>query len=402
MIPAHRQRGSSMVLLLGIIATLAILATSLVAVIANAQHNTSRERSQAKSFHVAEAALDAAMANVAHQWPLGPSATPVPFPTDAFQAQFKPQTGQTAEYPGPGGASSPSVAVTYLDNNQAKVYHVDANGDGKMYIIAQAGVVNRQSRVKALVQRTYFEPPLPPDSVLWCGGNVLNSGVGNGVMPKITVLVKDPLADKVSADVLGNIADYPGLVNTDAVNVQFTGGPADHNSPRGLEDVFPQSARDGMVDFAKSVGVDRYFDASNAKPGWTPLQTAMASPVSDYGGPGLAGLTVIVQSTGQVDLLGSTVLNSQTAPGIMMLYGGIGLHIGGTAEFWGFMYVEGGTITVDKGTPIIHGALFSTKDVDFRGQAQLAFDYTALSGFGARWGATVAMVPNTWRELHPE
>jgi len=401
MIPAHKQRGSSLVMLLGIIATLAILATSLVAVIANAQHNTSRERSQAKSFHVAEAALDAAMANVAHDWPLGPSATPVPFPTATFQAQFIPQTGQMAEYPGPGGASSPSVAVTYLDN-QATVYHVDANRDGKMYIIAQAGVVNRQSRVKALVQRTYFEPPLPPDNVLWCGGSVLNSGVGNGVMPKITVAVKDPLADKVSADVLGSIADYPGLVDTDAVNAQFTGGPADHNSPRGLEDAFPQSARDGMVDFAKSV--DRYFDASiAAKQGYaTPLAAALASPKSGYGGPGLNGLTVIVQSTGQVDLLGSTVLNTQAEPGIMMLYGGIGLHLGGTAEFWGFMYMEGGTITVEKGNPIIHGALFATKDVDLRGQAQLAFDYTALSGFGSRWGQTVAMVPNTWRELRPQ
>ena len=402
----RRQRGSSLIMLLGITVTLAVLASALVVMIANAQHNTSRERSQAKSFHVAEAALDAAMANISPKWP---SATPVPFPTATFQAEYAPALGETAEYPGPAGGPIPAVSVTYFDNQDwsgngrigVEDGQFDRNGDSKMFIVTQSGVLKRASRVQALVQRTYFEPSLPKENVLWCGGNVLNSGVGNGVMPKISVVDLGPLAvGTVAADVMGTMADYPALVNTDQVNAQFSGGPSGHNSPKTLEETFPLTAREGIIEFATLVS--RYFDVSNASPGKTPLETALASPKNAYGGPGLAGLTVIRQSNDEVDLLGSTALNSSAEPGILMLLGGLGLHIGGTAEFFGFVYVEDGTITVEKGTPTIHGALFSTNDVDFRGNAQLQFDYTALSNFGGRWGSTVTMVPNTWRELRPQ
>lgn len=400
------QRGSSLILLIGIIAALAALALGLVAVIANAQHNTLTERSQAKSFHVAEAALDAAMANISPRWPSGTSATPVPFPTASFQTQFP-----ATEYPGPATGSPPAVQVIYFDdfdnNNDGFINgddrQVDANGNGKMYIVAQGGVLKRASRVQALVQQTYYEPPLPKDNVLWCGGSVQNSGGGGGVMPKISVEDFGPLANgQVAADVLGNIADYPAIVNTTQIGVQYSGGGTGHNTPKTLEQAFPQADRESIIRFASKVG--RYFDAANAKPGMTPLQTAMASQENLYGGPGLAGLTVVRQSTpaATYSLLGSDVLNSAAAPGILMLLGGVGFEIGGTAEFWGLLYVEDGTITVSHGTPEIHGALFCTKDMDFKGTANLTFSYTALSGFTGRWGSTVSMVPNTWRELQPK
>jgi hypothetical protein len=420
MVRSRGQRGSTLILFLGVIVTLAVLAGALVTVMANAQHNTLRERTQAKSFHVAEAAVDAAMANISPRWPSGPDATEVSFPTAAFQAEFAPTAGETPEYPGPARADVPAVSVWYFDN-------YDTNGDGfidehdsqvdgdpnnpqnppddKMYIVAQAGVLDRSSRVRVLVQRTYFEPQVPSTNVLWCGGSLKNSGGGGGVMPKVTIENPNPLGgDQVAVDVLEDVDNYPEIIDT-GIDVQYGASldPA-HDDPKPLEKAFPEGARDEIVKAAIAAG--RYFDSKNASPGKTPLETAMASPASAYGGPGLAGLTVVRQTTQPIqtyDFTGNSVLNSESQPGFLMLLGGINFKIGGTASFYGLLFVDG-TVEVSKGTPSIHGALFATGDVDFRGTCNLKFNYMALTGglSSRSLPATVAMVPNTWRELRPQ
>jgi Tfp pilus assembly protein PilX len=397
--------GSSLVLLLGIVATLAILALALVVVVANAQHNTLQERTRAKSFHVAEAALNAAMANIALNWPTSAS---VPFPTASFQAQFKPQSGALPEYSASTATDTPGVTVAYFDDTDvngdgsinASDGPVDSNGNGIMYIDAQAVVLGRASRVRAKVQRSAFQPQVPSTDVLWCGGDLLNAGGGGGVMPKVTVGSTDPLAlGGVSVDVLGNIEDYAKGIVQASINTQFGTGPALHNQPKSLEAVFPLSARRALIDYAKLM--ERYFDENNAKSGMTPLQTAQASPKSKYGGPGLAGLTVIKQSTGTYSLRDQ--LNTETSPGVLIFLGGLGLDIGGNANFYGLLYVEDGMISWSHGTPTIHGAVYATNDVTFSGTCNLQFDYLALTGFANQTpDYTVNMVPNTWRELRPQ
>ena len=52
------QRGAALILLIGITATLAILASTLVVVIANEQRATASARSSKQSLYAAEAALD--------------------------------------------------------------------------------------------------------------------------------------------------------------------------------------------------------------------------------------------------------------------------------------------------------------------------------------------------------
>jgi type II secretory pathway pseudopilin PulG len=412
MVRFRRQLGSSLVLLLGIVATLAILTVTLVAVLTNAQGNTARERSQAKSFHVAEAALDAAMANISHTWP---SAAPVPFPTAAFQDEFKPAASTTQpEYPGPTGADVPDVKVVYFDNSDTsgdgKINtddaDYDANGDQMIYVVAQAGVLKRSTRVQGLVFRSDFEPQIPMANVLWCS-NLKNSGGGGGVMPKIYVENSDPLSNgEVAVDVKYNIDDYnKGIVDTSQIDAQFGSPPVKgHNSPKPLDEAYPPGARDSVVTLAKTVG--RYFDADNASPGLTPLETAEASLESEYGGPGLAGLTVVRQTTPvqTFSLLGNEQLNAPPSdPGFLFLLGGVNFEIGGTAAFFGLLYVDGGKVTVAHGTPTIHGSMFVTGDVEFKGDGKLAFSYLALSGLVAKqYPSFVSMVPNTWRELQPK
>lgn len=423
----HRsQRGSSLVLLLGIMAVLAILASSLIVVLANAQRNTARERSQSKSFHVAEAALDGAMANISQNWP---SATPVPFPTAAFQNEFKstPSPSSTStpqpENPGPTGADVPDVSVTYFDdsdtNHDGKINaqdaNFDANGNEMLYIVAQAGVLKRASRVQCLVHRSDFEPQIPLATVLWTGGDLLNNSAGGGTLEKVSVLDLGPLSNgTVAADVGGKIIpreDYDaGLINLTSVNTQFTDGPPYHDNPRrSLEDVYPSSDRDAAVHFAKLVG--RYFDENNAGPDGSPLQAALNSPPSVYGGPGLAGLTVVHESTAGAETLqlGSVTdpriprtLNSEAAPGLLLL-SGVNLEIGGSQSYWGLICVESGAMKFSHGTPAIYGALFSTSTVEFRGTPNIYYKYWVLAGIAGRsWPSAVTMVPNTWRELQPK
>jgi type II secretory pathway pseudopilin PulG len=392
----RKQRGSTLVLLLGIMATLAILASTLVVVLVNAQGNTARERSQAKSFAVADAALEAAMANLERNWP-SPGATPSPFPTASFQDQFKPPAGEAPEYPGPGGASVPDVQVAYSA--------VPGRTD-QWYIVAQAGVLKRASRVRALVQHSSFSPQVPTSYFLASDGALLDSGGGGGVMPKVKIDPADPLdpsSPVPGVDVWGNIDDYGrGIISSD-VNAQFNGDPpvTGHDSPKTLEEVFPQAARDDIARYAKSVG--RYFDAQNATPGLTPFQTALASLRSQYGGPGLSGLTVVRQTTPETyNFTGGLVLNlPPDPPGILMLEGPIDFHIGGTADFYGLLYLE--QATMSAGALTIHGELFSTTDIDFRGTLNMWYSQSVLTGLSSeQWTSTVSMVPNTWRELRPQ
>jgi len=338
----------------------------------------------------------------------------VPFPTPAFQDQFKPTPSPPAtatpepEYPGPTGADVPDVTVAYFDNFDTNAQY-DANGDNLMYILTQGGVLDRASRVRALVQREYFHPQVPTDIALWTGGNLENKGGGGGVMPKVTAVLPSDTPPGIVASV-----EAVGLINADTtdptksiINNERFAAYDSTTDPHGrtLEEVFPTRAREAIIRYVKSVG--RYFSEENAIPGKTPLQTAALSPETPFGGPGLAGMTVVenrLDSTSDdpVILRGTVQLNSETNPGLLMLLGGIGFTIGGDADFWGLLFVEGGTVTVDAGTPTIHGAMFSTLSVDFRGTLNLEF-YPYL----LQWlmfvdrPATVSMVPNTWRELQP-
>ena len=71
-----RQRGSSLILLMGVIAALAILVSALVILTSNVMSNTARHRTQAKVFNVAEAALDAGQAAAWVDWPVADTPTP--------------------------------------------------------------------------------------------------------------------------------------------------------------------------------------------------------------------------------------------------------------------------------------------------------------------------------------
>ncbi len=171
-------------LIIGVIAALAILAASLVALLANVQANTADTRQHVKSFTVTEAGLDAGMALLSQQWPMSETSTTT-FDAAAFRDRFS-----LAEFPDP--ASGQFITVEWYDNqepidtditwDQGRPDEPD-NPDGIMWMVAQADVGKRSTRVISEVERTWFTMSLPRGIPLWAGGNLMSNGGGNN--PKI-------------------------------------------------------------------------------------------------------------------------------------------------------------------------------------------------------------------------
>ena len=63
------QSGSTLLLIVGVVATLAVLSATLVMVTLNTQGATAANRTQVQAFDVAEAGLDSAVAGVGSSWP---------------------------------------------------------------------------------------------------------------------------------------------------------------------------------------------------------------------------------------------------------------------------------------------------------------------------------------------
>ncbi|NLG65197.1 MAG: hypothetical protein GX537_06280, partial [Actinobacteria bacterium] len=179
---AHQQ-GSGLILIIGVVAALAILGATLVVFTNNYQHNTYQDRIRAKTFNVAEAAIDAGMGALSAKWPTAAGAGPdvSTAALTAFRSQFTPE-----ENPDP--VVSAFVNIEYYDNltpidktiTWDKGSSTDPNApDDRMWLVAQVGMGTKAARIQTLVERTYFESGIPRGVALYTGGNLLSNGGGN-------------------------------------------------------------------------------------------------------------------------------------------------------------------------------------------------------------------------------
>jgi len=378
---ARSEEGAGLVVLLGVIAVLAVSTAALVAFTGNVQHNTADDRVHVKSFTVAEAGLDAGMALLGQNWPASASGVPA-FDAAGFRARFS-----TTEFPNPvGGGLFISVSWYDDDNGAAQPntqVNYDADGNGKLWLVSQAKVGTRATRLLSLVERTWFTMSLPRGIPLWAGGDLLSNGQGNN--PKIRVEVPPPAGTVTSVQVGGSIEETgvtaPGIA-------QITG---DSISP--LSDVFPQTLVDAMVSTAQANG--RYFSSLSA------AQSSPADPVWSPSG-GLSGLTVIMTSPGQtIGVTGNTQLNSEAQPGVLMILGGGELDWGGTAQFYGVIYCQG-VMDTSHGTADIHGMVVTASTESLKGTPNVLYNDNCIANLDQRFPSVVRRVSNSWRELQPQ
>ena len=379
----QRERGAGLVVIMGVIAALAISAATLVAFTVNVQHNTSDTRMRTKSFTVCEAGLDAGMSLLGHHWPTSASVIPT-FDTTGFRDRFS-----TTEFPNPSSGSF--ITVDWYDNltpiGAAIRYDSQSPPDGRMWMVSQANVGSRSTRVLSLVELTWMTMALPRGIPLWAGGDLLSNGQGNN--PKIEIEVPPPPNESgeviVTVQVGGEI-EQPSVTGP---GITQTIGP-DDISP--LEQVFPQALVDALKSTAQANG--RYF---------TSLTAAEASSADAVWSPtgGISGLTVIEPPVaGEVRITGNEDVNTEAEPGILLVLGGSGLVWGGNAQFYGVIYTEGQMDTAN-GTSDIHGMVVTNNTEDMRGTPNILYNDNAIANLDHRFPSMVRRVPNTWREIKP-
>ena len=382
------ERGAGLILIIGVIAALGVLATALVVLTANVNHNTYEDRMRAKAFNVTEAAVDVGMYQLNAKWPqtngTGPDFAATAF-TTAFRGQFT-----TTEFPNP--ADGQFVVVDYYDNqptiDKSVKWDKGQPGntglpDNKVYLEAQSGVGPKATRIQVLVERIPYTTNFPRGVALCAGGNLYSNGGGNN--PKIYVEVPPP-ADVVpggitSVHVDGTI-EAPSVTQTPPI-VKFQGAAAKRPS-----EVFPPSLVEGLTQLAKDHG--RYFTSASA---------ADASPVDPVWSPagGISGLCVIDSAAGYSI---RDDYNSEAQPGILMILGGGDLDYGGGGNYYGVMYVTG-TVQKGHGSYIVHGMIVVDSDQDMRGTTDIFYNDNCIANLMNRFSFTVKQVPNTWREIDP-
>jgi hypothetical protein len=380
--------GSGLIMLMGIIVTLAILAVAVVMVTMNMQDSSMQDRLGKKAFNVAEAALDSGMASLARTWPLASGTGPDLGTTaqSAFRALFS-----ASEYPDPTVAGRHFVTWQLYDNLNPVDTSItwdkgapdNANlPDNRMWLVAQAGVGKQAARIRTLVERSFYDSNIPRGVALYTGASLMSNGGGNN--PKITVEVPPASGQQTTVRVAQTIDD----TTVAASNIVELQGSAAGT----VEEVFPSSLKSGLKTLAQAH--DRYF---------TSVADAQNSPVDSNWAPtgGVSGLTVIEPTTSQtLSLRGD--YNTSLQPGIILMLGTAEpvLDFGSGGNYWGVLYTDG---HVDKGhgSFTVHGMLVSASNVDMRGTVNLVYNDDVLSRLNARWSLNIRIVPNTWRELKP-
>ena len=396
MISRDREQGIGLISLIGLIAALALASAALVILISNSAAGTYRDTTRAKSFNVAEGALNTGMATLQANWPFTQAASPT-FPASTFRSQYA-----QSQFPDP--ASGDFIGVTFFDNTNTSTGTTgvlspstsptyDKGGpagattpDNLMFVRATARVSNGMATVQGLVQRTLWNPQLPRGVAAYAQGDITSNSQGGGTMPKVAVEVAPPT---------GQVAAFAGTGYSPAAIMQSGVVTVSNTSPswQTPDQIMPPAIIGGIKQMAIQSG--RYFSGTNA------AANAASSPKTTMGGPGLNGLTYIepaVGTSGSIELPSNSLSN----PALLFLMGGNdwGFNNAGNVDCYGIFYTQG-NYDFARGTMSVHGSIFCLGDIGFKGTPQTLYNDNVWVNLTQQWTLNVRLVPNTWRELSP-
>lgn len=378
------QRGSSLILILGVITALAILFASLVALTSNVLSNSVKERTKSKAFNVAEAGLDAGLYTLGSNWP-GATTTFTPsVDTAAFRSEFS-----TTEFPDPSSGSF--IDVKFYDNS-------DTNGDGVIdwndaprdmsgpdgapdkliFVDSQARVGDKTVRVRALTERLTAKLDLPRGVVIYAGGDLLMHGGGTPVGAEVL----PPETTTVTAYIGGELTSHGSADFSTQVTPTQTGVPS-------LTDLFNPEVLALIKDLAQDSG--RYYTTAAA------AEAALAT-----------GPLVYLETPGDVTITANGVYNGDNVafpvgapkpPGILIVDGGaVTFH--GTPTFYGLVYCTGAF--VDIGNAEIHGMVISASGVtELGGSDQVVYNDNCIMNLDEVVTISAKVKKDSWRQLAP-
>ena len=393
----HSQRGAVLILVIGVVAALAILAATLVAVTVNAQSGTSKDRKRAKAVNVAEGSVDAVLAQMSAGWPATSAQT---IDTTALASTVRglfPTGGLDGNPNPPAGGSFDRIYIydNYDTNGDGKINRLDApydsNADGVMIVEVQTNVGG--SKAGIVTQVTAAKTPLDirPNTAIYAGDELTLDGVST------------------NKSAIGIVSTAPGGTTVDAIttaefspNKAYTYGCADNvnameDSTLTLDDIIPGPTLDVLQQkcFATKKYPYRYYTSASA------ATSATQTPV-------LGGVVVVDPPAGQyatVDLTNNTT--SQTSPGILIVTRGNVINIGNDALYYGLIIVRDtppGSVSFDLGgNASIHGMVFVEGAAKLHGDDKVLYDAAIADLLRNETVMLKArMVPNTWRQVMPQ
>jgi Tfp pilus assembly protein PilX len=387
---------------------------------------TAKQRQRETSFNISEAALNAQITQISHHWPGKNGATE---PGVAFSAcpggTYCPGGNElTSLVPG----ADSNVAVTWktnvYDNNanlsgffaDSRVVGTpcgcDENGDGKMWVRAQATVRGKTRVVVSLVQQQMQAESVPHAAIIAGALTITNNG-NHG----------QPIID-ANGGIVGVRCEVPPGAGS--------GGPPESSSapclgqPLGVAPTKTDAAWDDLL----NQQIDG-FQTSQQKYSPAPVFTqdqvdrfiATARAQSTYytGCPSsLAGAVVVINTTGTCSYTGNAQWNTKADPGfLLLLNANSALSLNGGVNYYGVIYHENaGTpptlgsapqstatlISVHGNAKVIGGVIIDgmgRMEIGSSGsqESNIEFDdhgYDAVQSY-----AGAGIIQNSWREIQP-
>jgi hypothetical protein len=345
----------------------------------NGFRTSGEERVRESAFNLADTVLDAQTYQLGRNWPKSSN----PFPPCS-------NTAQPAGCPSEATLSQSFTAVDYGDgytwstqvqDNGGAVEDLyttadavgqpgyDANGDGRLWVRAEATVRGETRRLLGEIQAQEVPLAFPRNTVT--AGHFETTNNGNKVI--VDTLGTSGQPGDVSVRCVANpgCATYrDGQISPPTAYTGYTGGDA--MSPDDLNNLKGRAIANGT-----------YYASCPADPSGDIVFVETGNCVYN-GGPG----------------------NTVTSPGMFVINNGT-LSLGGNFEYYGLVYAHNaqgssGNVVMLQGTSLIHGAVA----VDGLGgvsagssKLNLIYDsnvFSKVKGYG-----TGELTPGTWRELGP-
>lgn len=404
----HDQDGAALVMIIGIVAALAILAATLVAVTVNAQTGTSHDRMRAKAVDVAEGSVDATLAKMSDTWPATSTQAMDTTATAALEDTVRglfPTGGLDGNPDPPAGQAFVKIYVydnsdTNGDGIDRDDAHYDSDADGVMNVEVQANVGGQRAGI--VTQVTASKTTLDvAKTAIYGHGNLTLDGV-NQIKSDVGATGSDTTG--VNAISTGTFEPDTGSSNALLYGCAPGVTPV-QNSPLTLYDMIPEITLDALQQkcFATKAYPYRYYTS------------APTSADASY----LAGVVVVdpgATGTATVDLKDNQT--TPTAPGILIVTRGAVTFTGRGQSYYGMIIVrDPGTNTLAftlGGGSYVYGMVFVNGAATLNGggaggpglsatDPNLVYD-SAVAGLlkSNTIVLKVRVVPNTWRQVMPQ
>lgn len=374
------ERGSALVTAIVVTGIMLSIGLATLAWADNGSRTSREERVHESSFNLADTMLEGQIYQLGRSWPT--SVSPAPSCSNTAQPTGCPSQAKVSQSFTANDYAGGYTWATVVQDNGGTVQDLyttagaagqpayDANGDGRLWVRAQATVRGKSRRLVGEVQAQEVPLAFPRNTVT--AGHFETTNNGNKVIVDTLGTSGQPgdVSVRCTAPGSGCLTYRAGQLSPDTSYTSYTGGDAmsvdDLNSLRGR---------------AKANGT--YYASCPAN---------------------LSGAIVFVES-GNCSANGGPG-NSVASPGMLVINSGT-LSLGGNYEYYGLVYAHNaqgstGNVVSLGGTSLIHGAVA----VDGLGgvsagssKLNLVYDsnvFGLVRGFG-----TGELTPGTWRELGP-